>query len=381
MKDIKKSQRRKPIIYIVDSSIGITGAFVCARNEAKLLRDEIDTVIVLSSSTQIKKEDLIDFKKVVYLPIMNIRKSFKRIIIYLPALMYSSWKLKRYMKDDDCENLQLNDFYLMHGVFSRFFGFKGNIVTWVRINPRKYGSFLSKIWLKLGYKYSNNIVAVSHFILDLLPDSKKNRLIYDPVYIRDFSEQKHDNRLVDETRNLIYIGNYIEGKGQQYAIEAFIQVAEKYPDVQLHFYGGDMGMDKNRAFRQRLKDQAAATPYVNRIYFHGFVDDVRFVFQDAYAALNFSDSESFSLSCLEASYYGVPLVATRSGGPQEIIEHKVTGLLVDISDVDMMSDAIEKLLKDEILAKEMGEKATIYVKRKFSDKQFKQEIIDVFKLK
>ena len=58
MKDIKKSQRRKPIIYIVDSSIGITGAFVCARNEAKLLRDEIDTVIVLSSSTQIKKEDV-----------------------------------------------------------------------------------------------------------------------------------------------------------------------------------------------------------------------------------------------------------------------------------------------------------------------------------
>ena len=378
---MQKNEFSHPIIYIVDASIDITGAFVCARNEAKLLRDEVDVVIVLPSNTRIKKENLVGFKKVIYLPIVNIRKSLKSLILYLPILIYSSWKLKKYMKHDGCENLQLNDFYLMHGVLARFFGFRGNMVTWVRINPRKYGSFLSKIWLKLGYQYSNSMVAVSHFILDLLPDSKKNRLIYDPVYMREITGQKYEHRSADEMRKLIYIGNYIEGKGQQYAIEAFTQIADKYPDVQLHFYGGDMGLDKNRAFRQRLKGQAATSSYEDRIYFHDFVNDIGSVFEDAYAALNFSDSESFSLSCLEASYHGIPLVATRSGGPQEIIEHKVTGLLVDVSNIEMMSDAIEKLLKDEILAKEMGEKATIYVKRKFSDKQFKQEIIDVFKFK
>ena len=368
------------IIYVVDASSDITGAFICARNEAKILRNKLDVVIVLPSNTQIKKEDLTNFKKVIYLPIFNIRKSLKRIIIYIPALIYASWKLKKYMKEDNCKNLQLNDFYLMHGVLVRLFGFRGNIVTWVRINPQKYGSFLSNIWLKLGYYYSNNMVAVSHFILDLLPESKKNRLIYDPVYMREPIGEKFEHRPNDDARKLIYIANYIKGKGQQYAIEAFAQVAGKYQDVQLHFYGGDMGLDKNRTFLQALKDQAAVTPCADRIYFHNFVDDIGSVFEDGYAALNFSDSESFSLSCLEASYYGLPVVATKSGGPQEIVEDGETGFLVGVADIDMMSDAIEKLLKDRILAKEMGEKATIRVNRKFSGTQFRQDIIDVFKL-
>ena len=49
------------------------------------------------------------------------------------------------------------------------------------------------------------------------------------------------------------IGNYIEGKGQDRAIEAFHQIALDYPAAELVFHGGDMGLAKNRTYLSRLR--------------------------------------------------------------------------------------------------------------------------------
>ncbi len=367
-----------PVIYIMDGSIDITGAFICARNEAKILRNEVDVVMVLPETTKISDEHLVDFKKVVRLPIVNIRKSLLSLITYFPALVIASWRLKKMMKYDGCDNLQINDFYLMHGVVVCMFGFKGRLVTWVRIDPRRFGSLFSRLWLGLGYRYSNHVVAVSRFIQELLPQSPKTRLVYDPVYIRGTDETAYSERARHSVRRLVYIGNYIEGKGQQYAIAAFLQVAMKYSDVQLHFYGGDMGLEKNLAFRKRLEMQAASSPYCDRILFHDYVNDIESVLGGAFAALNFSESESFSLSCLEASHHGLPVIATRSGGPQEIVEDQRTGLLVNTGDVGAMRDAIEVLLKDKEIAKEMGRNGARHVARKFSEDAFRKNIHSIF---
>ena len=216
MSHIVNDPYKRPILYIIESAIDITGAFTCASSEAKLLKNDYDIVIVLNTNTRINKESLLDFKSVKYLPIVNIKKSFKSIIIYLPILMYSSWKLMQYMQHDECKNLQINDYYLMHGVILRLFGYKGKIVTWVRIDPTRYGSFFSKYWLKYAYWASDYVVAVSEHIFSKLPSSSKNKLIYDPVKSDNVSAKKYEHNI----KKIIYIGNYIEGKGQQYAVKA-----------------------------------------------------------------------------------------------------------------------------------------------------------------
>ncbi|BCW97763.1 MAG: hypothetical protein KatS3mg024_0590 [Armatimonadota bacterium] len=43
------------------------------------------------------------------------------------------------------------------------------------------------------------------------------------------------------------------------------------------------------------------------------------------------------------------MVATRSGGPEEIIRDGETGLLVDVEQPDQMADAILRLLEDVAL--------------------------------
>ena len=155
--------------------------------------------------------------------------------------------------------------------------------------------------------------------------------------------------------HFVFLGNYIEGKGQSEALAAFSRVAKRHPRLQLHFHGSDMGLQKNTAYRRRLEELAISLCLSERVKFYDFASNPSRVFQEALAALNFSVSETFSMTCLEASASGVAVIATRSGGPQEIVVDGVTGFLVPVGDIDAMAVAMDRLAADPQLSRTMGE--------------------------
>ena len=57
-------------------------------------------------------------------------------------------------------------------------------------------------------------------------------------------------------------------------------------------------------------------------------------------------TEPFGLTLLEAAACGLPMVATDDGGPQDILRRCDNGLLVDVSDLDALQQAIEESLRD-----------------------------------
>lgn len=367
--------KKKKILYILDPSKDITGAFICAKNEAHLIYEDFEVVLVLPTISKIKDSDLVNFSKVIRLPIYDVRKSIGSLLLYFPALLVSGWKLRQAMKKDECQILQVNDYYLMQGVMARLFGFRGQIVTWVRIDYTRYGSFFSRYWLRYTYRASDTVIAVSKFILNKLPKSDKNRLVYDPVV--DVSKQV-SNIKDNKVRKLIYISNYIEGKGHQYAIQAFEKIATEFPDVELHFYGGDIGLDKNKKYKKKLQLQAKDLTLENRIIFHGFVRDTQSILKEGYMALNFSESESFSMTCLEASQSGLSVVAAQSGGPEEIIVDGETGYLVGKGDIEAMAEAMRELLLDREKNRIFGQNGALHVRKTFSPRLFQENIKEIF---
>ena len=83
--------------------------------------------------------------------------------------------------------------------------------------------------------------------------------------------------------------------------------------------------------------------------------------------------EGLGIVYLEASACGKPVVVGNSGGAADAVIDGVTGLLVDSSKVDEISDAICKLLDDPIKSKQMGEAGRDWVVQnwqvsKWSDK-------------
>jgi glycosyltransferase involved in cell wall biosynthesis len=66
-----------------------------------------------------------------------------------------------------------------------------------------------------------------------------------------------------------------------------------------------------------------------------------------------SDNEGMPVSLMEAASCGVPVVATAVGGIPELVQDGITGLLVPPRDPDALATALQRLLLDEGLHKQM----------------------------
>jgi len=78
-----------------------------------------------------------------------------------------------------------------------------------------------------------------------------------------------------------------------------------------------------------------------------------------------STREGFGLTVTEALWKGTPVVASNVGGIPLQIEDGVNGFLLDPKDYDGFADAVLKLLKDEALARRMGETGREKVRERF----------------
>lgn len=351
-----------PILYILDASLDVTGAFVSAREDARILAPQARCVLVLPEQHRIPASELSDFWQVRTIPLLHLSRRTSALLRYLPALLRGSLALRRQMRQDGAQHLAINDFFMMHGALLRLMGYRGQIATWVRCEPRRFAGPLARPMLALAHASSNHLVTVSQFIRQLLPAH------YQPTVIFNIYSGPTRARRVwgaTEEKPVVYVGNYIEGKGQDMALRAFADAYAQNDTLRLHFYGSDMGLEKNRHFRAKLEADAAARNLTGSVHFHGYVPDTYPILEQAFAALNCSVSESFSRTVLEASGAGVPIIATASGGPQEILREGITGYLVPVGDASATTERLLALAQDPVLAATMGEAGAAHIRSHF----------------
>ncbi len=112
--------------------------------------------------------------------------------------------------------------------------------------------------------------------------------------------------------------------------------------------------------RQRLAGLVAELGLVGRVQLLGRLSHHEIAELHAGAdffVLSSVAEEGFPLVCVEALASGLPLVATRSGGVEELVEDGVQGLLVDMGDPQGLSHALRRLGTDGALRAEMAVEA------------------------
>ncbi|HEU5054429.1 MAG TPA: HAD-IIB family hydrolase [Hanamia sp.] len=65
--------------------------------------------------------------------------------------------------------------------------------------------------------------------------------------------------------------------------------------------------------------------------------------------VNATPGENFGLTIVEAAACGLPVVASPTGGPKEILEHCNNGLLVDVENPAEIAEALKKIIADQTL--------------------------------
>lgn len=102
------------------------------------------------------------------------------------------------------------------------------------------------------------------------------------------------------------------------------------------------------------------------VFFLGFQEDVAQVLNNFDIFLLSSTTEGFSIATIEAMACGLPVVVTRSGGPEEIVTHGENGLLVDVASASQIAGAITLIANDAALKTRLVQNARANVMARFS---------------
>lgn len=138
-------------------------------------------------------------------------------------------------------------------------------------------------------------------------------------------------------------------KGHEDLIAAARLLAEEHPQARF-FAAGDGGL------REPLARAAAALG--GKFTMLGYVPDAGRFIQDCRIGVVASrGSEAVSRAALEWMGAGRPLVATKVGCLPELVEHGVTGLLVEPGRPDRLAAALEELLDEPARAEALGKAA------------------------
>lgn len=361
---------RKPVVLVLENSIDVTGALKSIATAAVSLKDDFDFQFILPrESKAISWLGAKDFKKVHELPLKEINRKLWSLITYIPALIGNTVRLRKIIKKEKIDILHVNDVYNMLPVTLWISGCKIPYVCHIRFLPNRFPAWLFNFWLKAHLRFATAIIAVSKSVLNMLPHHPKLVLIYDPLPKTERYPEVIANDQEKRESVFLYLSNFIEGKGHNFAVEAFASINDHLPDWKLRLVGGDMGLEKNSQYKESLKQRAKALNIFEKTEWREFTEDVEQEYKQADIVLNFSESESFSITCLEALFFGRPLIATDCGGPSEIVDHLETGILVTNRSIPEMANAMVLLANDRTKRNKFAQRGRIVVREKFNVEQ------------
>jgi len=151
---------------------------------------------------------------------------------------------------------------------------------------------------------------------------------------------------------LLYVGRLAQNKHMELVIGLMPELLEQVPDLTLVIAGPDDGAGA------AWKRQAADLGLGDRVRFEGYLAERDLL--GAYAAADAlvlpSDWEAFGLVLLEAMACRTPCVVADRGGAPEVVEDGRTGIVARYGDPAAWREAILRLLGDDRLRREMGER-------------------------
>lgn len=143
---------------------------------------------------------------------------------------------------------------------------------------------------------------------------------------------------------IVCVGRIQHVKGIDVLLRAFRDVLDRRPSTRLTVVGGSFypAWQREEDELRALGVELGIDPYVTYTGPQTHAEVARHV-QSAAVLVSASRRESFGTTLVEALACGTPVVATRSGGPEDIVTPDV-GRLADVDDVEGLSSALAYVL-------------------------------------
>lgn len=164
-----------------------------------------------------------------------------------------------------------------------------------------------------------------------------------------------------------------EWKGQHILLEALRDL----PDVTALLIG-DALFPADERYARRLRRDIRTWGLQDQVCMPGFREDVPVLMRACDAVLHTSISpEPFGRVIVEGMLAGRPVIATREGGPGEIITHEVDGLLIPSGDVGALRKMVRRILDHPDEAAALARKGQSRAESAFSVDNMIENVRDV----
>jgi glycosyltransferase involved in cell wall biosynthesis len=194
---------------------------------------------------------------------------------------------------------------------------------------------------------------------------------YDPAL--PAADVRRELGLPDEAFVAVHVGRLVPWKGQREFLEAARLVATQCPEA--HFLVvGDVAFD-GPAYRDALRRLVRRLGLEDRIVFTGWRRDMPVVLAAADVLVHSSVlPDPFGLVIVEAMAMERPVVASRLGGPGEIVRDGHEGVLVDPRYPEEIAEALLRLAADPALRTRLGRAGRVRALGCFGAERFVQEM-------
>ncbi len=244
------------------------------------------------------------------------------------------------------------------------------VAKFLRAKPLTYYWLASKLE-RLCLGKTDGVVAISTYTqASVAAYTRRTWLVPNAVHPSFFQVCRQP----EEMPRILCVANIGMRKNQIGLIHSLEFLAKAAP-LKLVFAGG--GSDADPYF-QEFKDMVRNRAWCE---YRGPLD--RAALQNEMALASVGVLPSFEDNCpmvvLEAAASGLPFVASRMGGVPDLIEHSVTGLLINPSSPEEIRAAITRILQDKQLAQSVAATALTVCKYRFAPESVAREHLKIYR--
>ncbi len=301
---------------------------------------EIDNNIIIESLNLEKVNNTI-LKKVIhnFTLLSSIRKSIKK---YNPNITISFM---------DKTNISVL-------LATRFLSNK--LIISERTNYSAQKNKLIRILRSIIYPLSDGMVVLSQYDYDKYHNVKNKKIIFNPLFIDDKVSSTKD-------KIIISVGRLWKGKAYDIFLEALARIDKELLDDWNVYIIGE-GPE-----RQKLEAIVDKLGLVKTVKFLGVKKNIVDYYQQASIFVSTSRSEGFPNTLSEALSLGCASIATDCiTGPSELIKNEENGFLVEVDNINQISEKLEILIKDKSLRDDFSRKS-VEMSKKFKTENIVKE--------
>lgn len=299
-------------------------------------------------------------------------------LVQIITLPFRLWSLVR-QNQPDLIHTHDSTAHTIAWLAAYLWGIKTPIIVSRRVTLGNHKNFISR--LKYNHPSISAYLCVSEAVRQSLwgvvSQINKLKVVYsgiDPArfpYKSPCSFLKDEFKLPAHIRLIGNIASLVTAKDYPTFLQAAAILLKKRNDLRFIITGDGPEGEHLKALSKQLN----ISPYV---IFTGFRSDIEKVLPSLDVFLFTSKSEGLGTIVLDAMACGVPVVATRTGGIPEMIQHQETGLLAPAGDYQTLAESVARLLDDQALRTKIIRQAFTRV-NKFHASHMAEQTLAIYK--